>query len=330
MTSSIDFRMSPLTKVLPLGRALYWIYHVPKGMLKRSLKRDPIRQWGDHQARRQMEVAAYHLPPLIPSANPHEIYFLSGQRFWYQTCFCAYSMVQQAGQYLRPVIYDDGSLANAYQQAIRRIFPDVRIITAAATEAALDQKMPASQFPYLRSRRKTYFNLRKLTDIYISSPGWKLVLDSDMLFFRRPTLLLDWLQQSHQPCHMLDVESAYGYSTGLMQKLAQAEIPDRINVGICGLNGDAIDWDELEFWCKTLIETEGTSYYQEQALIAMLMAKSPRLTAPADQYHLMPNQQEARTPQAVMHHYVADSKPWYFRHGWHHVVAAIPTLAGKK
>jgi hypothetical protein len=57
-------------------------------------------------------------------------------------------------------------------------------------------------------------------------------------------------------------------------------------------------------------------------MAAMLMARQPSAIAPAQDYILMPSQAEAQKPQAVMHHYVADSKPWYFRYGWKHVVNA--------
>jgi hypothetical protein len=119
---------------------------------------------------------------------------------------------------------------------------------------------------------------------------------------------------------MVDVETCYGYSNALMTFLAQAEIPERLNVGICGLKSEDIDWEQLEHWCKTMIEQQGTHYYQEQALVAMLMAGKPCAVAPDEDYIVMPNREEVIQPKAVLHHYVADSKPWYFRYGWKHIL----------
>ncbi|MBE9031018.1 glycosyl transferase [filamentous cyanobacterium LEGE 11480] len=312
-------QMYGLARAMRLGQLVYWGYHAPKGMIQKTLKRGVINRAADQKAQRQMEAAADKLPRLEPSENPKKIYFLSGRKFWYQTCFCAYSLVQQSGTYFRPVIYDDGSLSQTYQAKIKRIFPDAEIISHEVTEAKLDEFLPSQQFPTLRSRRLEYFNLRKLTDIHVNDAGWKLVLDSDMLFFRRPDFLVNWLEAPQQPCYMVDVETAYGYSDKLMRELAGAKIPEAINVGICGLQSDAIDWAELEYWCKTMIESEGTNYYQEQAMAAMLMARADSQVAPKQDYILMPGQGEARNPQGVMHHYVADSKPWYFHYGWKHI-----------
>lgn len=317
--------MTSLVQTLHLGRALYWSYHVPKGWVRKYIQRDPIRRAIDERSRYQMEQAAYALPSvrIEPGDRPFEIHFLSGAKFWYQTCFCAYSMIQQSQLYLRPVIYDDGTLEQIHHDALSRIFPDLRIVSYRTISEQLDQHLPLAQFPWLRSRRLHYPNLRKLTDIHINSSGWKLVLDSDMLFFREPSFLLDWLQSPQLPCHMTDIDNAYGYSAALMEKLTKAQIPDRINVGICGLKSDDLDWDELEYWCKTLIEREGTHYYQEQAMIAMLMSRYGRAIAPAQDYKILPNRRDVQTPKAVLHHYVADSKPWYFRYGWQHITNGL-------
>ncbi len=318
-------KRSPLqqwARDLGLGVALYHGYHAPKGLMQHYLRRDPFRRAGDERASQHMETAAYQLPPLQTglTAPLGEIHFLSGQRFWYQTCFCAYSLIQQSGQYLRPVIYDDGSLAPQHQAEIARIFPDSRIVTRGAIETRLDTCLPWKQFPTLRSRRLEYPNLRKLTDIHAGTQGWKLVLDSDMLCWRSPTLLLEWLRSPQQPCYMVDVETSYGYSPALMTALAQAPIPERVNVGICGLNSNTLDWDELEFWCRTLQEREGTHYYQEQAMLAMLMARQFCVVAPESDYVVMPTRAEVKQPQAILHHYVADAKPWYFRYAWQQVL----------
>jgi len=314
-------------KNMGLGVAMYRLYHVPKGIVSRYLKRDPLRRAVDSQAQLEMENAVYTLSPLpdFGTGTALEISFLSGTKFWYQTCFCVYSMSQQSKVNLRPVIYDDGTLQASQKAEFQRLFPNVQIVSQETIQTRLERCLPEQKFPYLRQRRLAYPNLRKLTDIHIDSSGWKLVLDSDMLFFQSPTLLINWLRSPQSPCHMVDVETAYGYSSALMASLAGTSIPDRINVGICGLNSSALDWHKLEFWCKTLIEREGTHYYQEQAIVAMLMVQQPCAIAPAKDYIVLPDRAEVRSPKAVLHHYVADSKPWYFRYGWKNAMKQYQT-----
>jgi hypothetical protein len=311
-----------LLKDWKFGIIAYRFYYAPKSFLQKLFRKGLINTAVDSRAQSQMEIAAYSLKTIeqIPAVSPLNIYFLTGKNFWYQTCFCAYSMAQHTNIPLYPIIYDDGSLEKKYQKEILRIIPDAKIILKPEIDEYIDKYLPQNKFPYLRERRLNYPNMRKVTDIHAGTQGWKLVLDSDMLFFRRPDFLLNWLKYPQQPCHMVDVETSYGYSDAFMTSLAQVEIPERLNVGICGLKSEDIDWEKLEYWCKNMIEQQGTHYYQEQALVAMLMAGKPCAVAPDEDYIVMPKREEVIQPKAVLHHYVADSKPWYFRYGWKHIL----------
>jgi hypothetical protein len=218
------------------------------------------------------------------------------------------------------VIYGDGTLRSEAKSRIRRVVPWVKFVGREEIEARLDASLPASEYPTLRERRLKYVHLRKLTDFHAGSTGAKLVLDSDMLFFDRPSLLIEWLEDPERPLHMQDAVETYGYSRELMEELAGASIPERVNVGIVGLSSEKIDWDQLEYWCRTLQEEEGVKYVQEQALTAMLMAGCERTVAPRPEYLTLPSLEEGRSPNATLHHYVAESKRTYFQYGWHHFV----------
>jgi hypothetical protein len=308
-------------KELKLGTLLYKVYYAPKSFLRRLFQKGIINTIIDYSEQREMQKAVCNLKPIerIQKKGFIEVHFLTGKRFWYQTIFCAYSLAQHIEYSVRPIIYDDGSLEKQHQDEILRIFPDAKIILEVEIEEYIDKYLPQSRFPCLRERRINYPNIRKVIDTHVGSQGWKLVLDSDMLFFRTPNVLLEWLESPQQPCHMVDVETSYGYSRDLMTELAQSEISEQINVGICGLKSEDIDWEKLEYWCKTMIDQQGTHYFQEQALVAMLMAGKSCTVASASDYIVMPGRDEVIQPKAVLHHYVADSKPWYFRYGWKHV-----------
>ncbi len=300
------------------GQFLLKFYHTPLGRMRDSLRNGG--PWQEHRTeagRREMEIAARELPVLPPFAGaPIELHLLTGRRFWYQTAFCLWSFARASGRPLAPVIYDDGTLTAEFQAPLIRLFPAARFVLQADTIARLDAHLPAARFPVLRERWLNYPNIRKLTDPHAGCSGWKLVLDSDLLFFRRPDFLLHWLDAPDRPLHAVDCETSYGYSRPLMNSLAGAPVADLVNVGLTGLHGDEIDWEKMEHWCRTLIEREHTSYYLEQALIAMCVAGRPCAIAPAGDYLTLPRPPEAHDCRAVMHHYVAHSKRWYFQHNW--------------
>jgi hypothetical protein len=305
-----------LARRLGLGRLVYRTVHAPAGFLRRCRREGPVNLLLARRGRSRMEAAARRLPPVAPTPGAVEVHFLSGRAFWYQTAFCAFTLARHSPVPVRLVVLDDGSLDADCVAALRRIFPDTRFEALSAIEARLDRALPADRYPALRQRRLVYPHLRKLTDVHAGSSGWKLVLDSDMLFFREPAFLLGWLRAPDRPCHMLDVASAYGYPESLMAELAGRPVPARVNVGVCGLRGEEVDWDRLEAWCKGLLERAGSHYLQEQALTAMLLAGRDCAVAPEADYVALPSRREAKHPSAVMHHYVAESKAWYFRHGW--------------
>jgi hypothetical protein len=307
-----------------LGRVLYHTYHAPLGALQKWRREGPANLWLSRRGRLQMERAARRLPPVGAAVGDDalEVHFLSGRKFWYQTCFCAYSLLRHSPVPLRPVVHDDGSLDDACAGQIRRVLPGARLVTAEESAKRVEAALPADRYPALRERLKNFPHLRKLTDIHAGRSGWRLFLDSDMLFFRAPTFLLDWLRSPGPPCYMLDVASYYGYSSDLMNRLAGAPVPERVNSGIFGCRSDDVDWDRLEVWCREMIAAEGAHYLQEQAVTAMLLAGRDSIAIPAEDYVALPSRAEAERPAAVLHHYVGASKAWYFRFGWRSAIEA--------
>ena len=318
--------MSATSKAaLTPGRVWYLLYPLPAGRVMRSWREGgPVNQWITERHRREMEAAAARLPalPEFPGTAPVTLHLLTGRMFWYQTAFCLHSFARAAQTTVHAEIYDDGSIDAGCAACLRRLGGSVRLHAAGEIRAQLDRHLPTEKFSVLRERWLHYPNIRKLTDVHLGSTGWKLVVDSDLLFFRRPALLLDWFAEPERPLHAVDCQESYGYSRPLLERLAGAPLPARVNVGICGLRSEALDWNELEAWCAELIAKERPHYYLEQALVAMLAARQPCTVAPAADYITMPDRSEVMAPRAVMHHYVDTSRRWLYRHGWRQIPSA--------
>ncbi len=255
--------------------------------------------------------------------KPIEVHVLTGRKFWYQTAFCLWSLAKASGREVVPHIYDDGSMRPEHAAYFREIFPSARVVEQEQIIGRLDRFLPESKFPRLRERWLYYPNIRKLTDPHMGAPGWKLVIDSDLLFFRSPHSLCQWADGPDRPLHAVDSETAYGYPLDVMSRLAGRQVIERLNVGLCGLQSEAIDWERLEYWCEELISVYGTHYYLEQALVAMLVAGRDCAVLPPSDYITLPVPPESSDCRAVMHHYVAGSKPWYFRRNWQHALELL-------
>ena len=309
-----------------LGRALRLVVHTPVGLVRKSIQEGgPMEQRRTERGRQAMVEAARRLPEVVPpdADEGFEVHYLTGAKYWYQTVFCHASLQHHAPSRITPVLYDDGTLTQEYLDAVRGVIPWVRVETLSEIEARLDQHLPWSRFPTLRQRRIEQPLIRKVLDLHTGRPNWKMLLDSDMLFFQRPDWLLDWLaSDDKKPAFMVDVVEAYGYSHALRSELVGGKpFPDRANIGIFGWRGADLDLDWLEHAVRTLLEQEGTHYNLTQGITSMLYAGLDCDVAPADDYVVLPSLEEGRHPTAVLHHYVAESKRSYFQHGWQHARA---------
>lgn len=321
ITASVS-RGRRLARLLGLGRAALFLYHRPIGLVRNSIAEGgPWQQWRTALGRRAMIEAAHRLAPIKapPIDRGARVAFLSGARHWYQTLFCFASLQAHIPERITPVIFEDGSMTAQMRGHLWRVVPWIEFPGFDVVEERFDRLLPVSTFPTLRRRRALNPILRQLTDIHLGAPGWTLYLDSDMLFFRCPEALRAWFNEP-RAMFMQDIATVYGYSPALMRELAGVPIPDRINAGLYALHSPSIDWNRLEYWCRTEIEREGIYYLQPQSLIALLLANGGAEPLPAEDYILLPSLAEGRTPTAVLHHYVAHSKRSYFQHGWRHVL----------
>jgi hypothetical protein len=253
--------------------------------------------------------------------NPMPVYFMSGREHWAMTAFCAFSLVASTRANLVPVIMDDGSLDGEKREELRRILPMVRFLESAECTERVHSYLSPGQFPALHAMRDHLPLMRKLMDLHAGLTGWKLFLDSDILFFREPEWMIGWLESPRRPAYMWDYQNSYGYPLLFLSEILGKAAPERVNTGFCGLRSDGIDWGHLEYWAARLHTYGGTNHFSEQCLTAMLIGTSGGEAAPRD-YLIWPNSDESRRPTAVMHHYVAESRTWYHIFGWPGILKA--------
>ncbi|MET3503634.1 hypothetical protein ABIC45_005271 [Mucilaginibacter rubeus] len=269
--------------------------------------------------RREMEQRSLELPPVVSHTNGLPIYFLTGKNYLYQTLYCIQSLIKSTAAQFKFILVDDGSFNAALVERVAKQLPGAQVITVKQISENLQNTLPETCYPYLHKKRAVYPHIKKLTDVHtIPGDDWKLILDSDMLFWHEPKEIITWLYAPQQPLHMIDCTEAYGYSQQLMEQLTGAPVKPLLNVGAIGLKSEAIDWDKLENWVKTLEEQEGASYYLEQALSAMMIADTDAAVLKAGDYIVNPGPDQIKNKTGILHHYVDLSKEGYFKQAWKH------------
>jgi len=329
---------------------VYLFYHRPKGLVKKCIREGgPIEQWKTERGRKEMEAAAWRLPSIRlrddetkrlevrspPSVagkqsrveslensslenggKPIEIHMLVGTRFWFMAAYALVSLQRQIDRAVHMHLYDDGSLEVKQREKLKTLASAVTFHDRPGIDARIERHLPEERFPFIRERLRNYPNLKKLTDPHVGLNGPKLVIDADILFFREPSELLRWCDSPSGILCATDVTESYGYSRPLMEELAGGTIPEKINVGITGLQSEGLDWTEIERWCRELITREKTNYYLEQALVAMLCAGRPFTQLGLARYITGPTDQQVVTGDGAVQHYVDLSKKEYFRSAW--------------
>ena len=311
------------------GRLVYLLWHRPIGAVKRSIREGgPVEQWITEKGRREMEAVAGSLS-LSKSrgseGKPLELHMVVGKRFWYMAAFALVSLKKHLSSPVRVHFYSDGTLTAEQEKALRQLPVEAVFHGTEEIMTRVEKELPRARYPDLRERFDNYPNIQKLISPHVGSRGPKIVLDADVLFFGKPDELCNWWEKPEGVLCATDIAECYGYTRGLLEKLAGGKMPERVNVGVTGLTSEKIDWDQLEKWCAELHAKEGTSYYLEQALIAMMCVKNGCDQLAEKRYITYPNETEASECRAVMHHYVDLSKKWYFRKNWQKVL--VPTIS---
>jgi hypothetical protein len=266
-----------------------------------------------------MEGAARRLVPFSGPTIPLEgsVVWLTGRQHWYQTAFCLYSLQRAiGGTPSKVVICSDGSLSSLEADLLLRLCPTARVIMHGEVEERLRAMHPPARSEGFLNLRRRYVHFKKIVDIAAAAPGPALLLDSDMLFHRRPDELLEWLRQPGAPLYMNDRQESYGCPKAVMEALCGTPIPPAVNSGVVALDRSRIDWDWFAGLTESLLFEVDVNFYTEQCLYAMLMAVHGGRPLPSDQYVQRPEGAELEECTAVLHHYTWTSRLPYLERCW--------------
>lgn len=309
-------RKPPLTP----GRIAYLCYHAPRNALKKGVGKALRGWWGRRQLDRALPGLTFSEPPVAPGTSELPLHLLIGARYLPEACFLAHSLAWAAQRPVVPHFYDDGTLERADCDFLRSKLPRARFTLTGEIDERLAAVLPEEKFPCLRKLRPAYPHIRKLTDIHLFPDEWKLVSDADILFFNHPTELLGHVA-TRKATHMVDVQPAYGVPRAALERLAGCPVHEKVNVGLCHLRTPDIEWDFVEHCAATLLAEHGFSYYLEQALSAILLARARATPLSALDYVVYPDAATARRADCAAIHYVDDTRSFYYDFAWRQVLA---------
>ena len=211
-------------------------------------------------------------------------------------------------------IHNDGSLTNADESLFKKFFPSAKLINAATVTDTYKKQLRVQ--PTLLSIRQRYanFSLKKIIDPYIvSDKQIRLLIDSDILWYRQPTSL-EALINSGAP------QSAMQLNNGITDATFSDGIKlepslNKFNAGIILYNIANFDTDKLaEFFNRLDTKNPRNLHFADQTGHPYCLQNL--IALPSETYTI----KQAVTPATVARHYTGPRRTLLYLEG-------IPRLA---
>ncbi|MEM1207972.1 MAG: hypothetical protein AAF586_00605 [Planctomycetota bacterium] len=200
-----------------------------------------------------------------------EVHVLTSRHDWLDLMWCLKSFYAVTRRRYKLCIHDDGTFDETIAAAFAHHFPDARLIRKA--EADRDVPPALTHLPQCTIYRQTVPLATRVFDFahYLRADRM-LVLDSDVLFFKPPTVLLDRIDDpGYARCSFnRDVASFYTMDAAAARDRLGIDLLDRFNAGFGLLQRDAIDFDLVE---RCLLAHNADGRYPreiDQTLLALL------------------------------------------------------------
>jgi hypothetical protein len=165
------------------------------------------------------------------------------------------------------IVHDDGSLTKKDKRTIKKHVENINIIDRDYADEKIDKIF--YHYPNCRRYRDECVNALQLFDYMLLSESDKIVsLDSDILFFKKPETLIDWLRDGTEIIHFWEQEPA-----GTREFLAKINLDDcfvPVNIGLLCFYKETMNLDLLE---QILSKVEIFDWCTGQQIYSILLKK---------------------------------------------------------
>lgn len=217
-------------------------------------------------------------------------------------------------------IHEDGTVDDDARRKIRNVLPDVRLINREESDARASDVFLAHPKCYAQRKRHNLF--LKFSDFAAFASGERfIVLDSDVVFFRRPGEIIEWVDSGKDTCrYNKDTREKYCLPRGPIEQSMQLEMWPRFNSGLILLPRASMDWQLAERFIGQFETTVHHPQFFEQTLYALMGSAWGRGGALPPSYEI--SWGYFRHRDAVCRHYVGE-----FKHDLLYIEAAPLLLA---
>jgi len=256
------------------------------------------------------------LPPLaVPRPAPGDVclHVLTKHNEALFALWACRSLLERLDRSLPVFIHDDGSLTSHDIARIQASLPGALVVTR--TEADRLARERLAHLPRcLELRAANVLSLKLFDPWVVQATGDVILIDSDVLFFRRPVEVQRWLDDPQGRFNRWNVETRIG-------KPADQEAASRtLNSGFGLITRASIAFDAIEAWLDGNQRLGG--WLIEQEIYDWLSGGAEAAGLPLD-YHVA-NAIDPRPPSSVSTHYVGSVRGFFLSEGIPRLVTLIP------
>jgi hypothetical protein len=298
---------------LPSGRMIDFARRRLRGWLPwirfQELRREGfVAAWRRHKL--QVPILQT-LPIRTAPRGPVEVRVLTWRRDWINLIWAVKTYYHFAGVDYPLVIHDGGLLAWQVE-ALRGHFPDARFIPAAEADDRFTAELRRRGLPRSAELRAKNVMSHKLFDFFLDSAADHVIsIDSDIVFFRRPDLLI--VPPGGLGVNRYNENSGCWYSMSVEELKAAFGIapPPGVNAGLSVVRRESIDFPTIERFLENPVLFAG-DWLTEQTLHALLSVKyGLELLPPTYRVGGPPG----LPPDIVCKHYPSEPRPLLYTEG---------------
>lgn len=263
-----------------------------------------------------------------PVESDIEVHMLCGHSHITMGIWSLWSLLRWTDGKMTPVIHSDGSLTPVDVLRFQKFFPQIRFVWPEDAERWVEQRFSGSEFNALRGFRSHIF-WSKVFAFHMSEQARVVMsLDSDILFFDRPTEVLERCATAHESLALTSFRDEFDWVTVCapvkeFEARCGTRIESRLNSGLIVMPkfGDE-QFRFLERMLRAYTPEWRDHYFAEQTLMALMAGEFGWNQLPVS-YQMG---QETNSGGALAIHYISNQavRPRYFTEGLAQLVGRRP------
>ena len=252
-----------------------------------------------------------------------EIHVLTCERDWLDLIWSLKSFFAVCERRFRLCIHDDGSVSSRGTAALREHFPDARIISRREADEHAEAEF-LKDYRRCADLRRTNVLALKVFDFaaHLRAPRL-LLIDSDILFFSRPNVLLDRVCDARYELNSLNKDWGLGYTVepARIQPMLDFDFQAPINSGLGLMHRESYQLEWFERWLA-LPGVIGHPHRIEQTLVGLACSRYGHEYLPTEYDVTL----DSTRPAEIVKHYTGPIRHLLYREG---VRRAFPLVKGK-